>query len=283
MAAPLKDKVTRELNLEQVELLDGDSILAEIDERSGSSPVALRIASEVDSTNDRLLAMPASQRHRMALLAEHQTSGRGRRGRRWVSPYGRNIYLSLGWTFESGASALGCLPLVVALAACDALAQAGLQGQRVKWPNDLLLDGRKLGGCLVDIQGDASGPSHAVMGVGLNLYMPAGLPEAAAIDQPWTDLGAALPGQSRNRLAGLLLNAMLAKTSQFSSQGFQPLQAEWRARDGLAGQQVELSHASGTVCGRVLGITARGALRLQLSSGTGEYAAGEVSIRNRDS
>lgn len=273
----------RELNLEQVELLDRDSILAEIDERFGSPPLALRIESEVDSTNDRLLAMPANQRHRMALLAEHQTSGRGRRGRQWVSPYGRNIYLSMGWTFESGASALGCLPLVVALAACDALAQAGLRGQRVKWPNDLLLDGRKLGGCLVDIQGDASGPCHAVMGVGLNLYMPAGLPETVAIDQPWTDLSAALPGLSRNRLAGQLLNAMLAKTSQFSRQGFQPLQAEWRVRDGLAGQQVELHHAGGTVRGRVLGITAHGALRLQLSSGTGEYPAGEVSIRNRDS
>ena len=275
--------MTRKLNEEQAELLDRDSILAEIDERFGAPPLVLRIESEVDSTNDRLLAMPASQRHRMALLAEHQTAGRGRRGRQWVSPCGRNIYLSLGWTFETGASALGCLPLVVALAACDALAQAGLTDHRVKWPNDLMLDGRKLGGCLVDIQGDAKGPCHAVMGVGLNLYMPSGLPEAAAIDQPWTDLGAALPGLSRNRLAGLLLNAMLAKTSQFSSQGFQPLQAEWRARDGLAGQQVELSHASGTVRGQVLGITARGALRLQFSSGTGEYAAGEVSIRNRDS
>ncbi|HSM68800.1 MAG TPA: biotin--[acetyl-CoA-carboxylase] ligase [Xanthomonadales bacterium] len=275
--------MTRKLNEEQAELLDRDSILAEIDERFGAPPLVLRIESEVDSTNDRLLAMPASQRHRMALLAEHQTAGRGRRGRQWVSPCGRNIYLSLGWTFETGASALGCLPLVVALAACDALAQAGLTDHRVKWPNDLMLDGRKLGGCLVDIQGDAKGPCHAVMGVGLNLYMPSGLPEAAAIDQPWTDLGAALPGLSRNRLAGLLLNAMLAKTSQFSSQGFQPLQAEWRARDGLAGQQVELSHASGTVRGRVLGISDRGALRLQLSSGTGEYTAGEVSIRNRDS
>lgn len=275
--------MTRELNLEQVEALDRESILAEIDERFGAPPLALSIASEVDSTNDRLLAMPASERHRMALLAEHQTRGRGRRGRQWVSPYGRNIYLSLGWTFESGVDEMGCLPLVVALAACDALAQAGLQGHRVKWPNDLMLDGRKLGGCLVDMQGEANGPCHAVMGIGLNLHMPSGLPEAAAIDQPWTDLGAALPGLGRNRLAGQLLNAMLTKTSQFASQGFQPLQAEWRARDGLAGQQVELSHASGTVCGQVLGITARGALRLQLSSGTGEYAAGEVSIRNRDS
>lgn len=275
--------MTPEFNQEQVELLDRDSILAEIDDRFGSPPLALRIASEVDSTNDRLLAMPASQRHRVALLAEHQTRGRGRRGRQWVSPYGRNIYLSMGWTFELGAAELGCLPLVVALAACEALARLGLKDQRVKWPNDLLLGGRKLGGCLVDIQSDVNGPCHAVMGVGLNLHMPAGLPETAAIDQPWTDLGAALPGLSRNRLAGQLLNAMLAKTSQFARQGFQPLQAEWRARDGLAGQQVELSHASGTVRGRVLGITARGALRLQLSSGTGEYAAGEVSIRNRDS
>jgi BirA family biotin operon repressor/biotin-[acetyl-CoA-carboxylase] ligase len=273
----------RELSQGQVEPLDRDLILAEIDEHFGSPPLALRIEPVVDSTNDRLLALPASQRHRMALLAEHQTSGRGRRGRHWVSPHGRNIYLSLGWTFESGVDALGCLPLVVALAACNALAWAGLANHRVKWPNDVLLGGRKLGGCLVDVQGDASGPCHAVMGVGLNLYMPAGLPEAGAIDQPWTDLAAALPGLSRNRLAGLLLQALLEKTGQFASQGFESLQAEWQARDGLVGQQVELSHASGTIRGRVLGISDRGALRLQLSSGTGEYTAGEVSIRNRDS
>jgi len=275
--------VKRELNQERGELLDRDSILAELGDRPGSAGVDLRIESVVDSTNDRLLAMPARQRHRMALLAERQTRGRGRRGRQWVSPFGRNIYLSLGWTFDSAVAKLGCLPLVVALAACDALAQAGLADHRVKWPNDLLLEGRKLGGCLVDIQGDAGGPCHAVMGIGLNLHMPVGLPEAGAIDQPWTDLGASLPGLSRNRLAGLLLNAMLEKTGLFASHGFQPLQAEWRARDALLGQQVELSHPTGTVRGRVLGITARGALRLQLSSGTGEYTAGEVSIRNRDS
>jgi BirA family biotin operon repressor/biotin-[acetyl-CoA-carboxylase] ligase len=270
---------------EPLDLLNQAAILDALDPEAAAALGSLHIAGVVDSTNDWLLALPPGQRHGMALLAERQTAGRGRRGRSWVSPYARNLYLSLGWTFESGAAQLGCLPLLVALAACDALDRAGLEGHGVKWPNDLLLDGRKLGGCLVEIQGDASGPCHAVMGIGINLRMPESLLEAQGINQPWADLGDALPGLSRNRMASLLLGAMLVRVGLFAQTGFAPLREAWQQRDALAGLEVELQHATGAVRGRVLGISDYGALRLQLPSGTAEYTAGEVKVqlRHRDS
>lgn len=266
-----------------LELLDADLIRDAMSPDAARSVRGLRVLDVVDSTNDRLLALPVAQRHGVVMLAECQTAGRGRRGRNWVSPYARNLYLSLGWTFDAGVAELGCLPLVVALAACQALDRAGLEGHQVKWPNDLLLDGRKLGGCLVEIQGDASGPCFAVVGIGLNIRMPRETAETAAIDQPWIDLSKALPAVSRNRLAAGLANELLLRLERFSGEGFGPLQADWRRRDALAGKAVELQFAGGLRRGRVLGVSPLGALRLQSDSGIAEYTAGEVSIRHRDS
>lgn len=267
---------------EALELLDADAIRNSVSPDAANALCDLHVLDVTDSTNDRMLALTAAERHGVVILAEHQTAGRGRRGRSWVSPYARNLYLSLGWTFDTGAAELGCLPLVVALAACKALDRAGLEGHQVKWPNDLLLDGRKLGGCLVEIQGDASGPCFAVVGVGLNIRMPRETAETTAIDQPWIDLSEALPAVSRNRLAAGLANELLLGLERFAGEGFGPLQADWSRRDALAGKEVTLQLASGVRRGRALGVSPSGALRLQSDSGIAEYTAGEVSIRHRD-
>ncbi len=146
---------------EALELLDRERILAAM----GASRAALgnvRVLATCDSTNDVVRKLGRDEAHGAAVLAERQTAGRGRHGRRWHSPFARNLYLSLGWIFERGVAELGGLPLVVALAATRAIRGAGLRAQGVKWPNDLVVDGRKLGGCLVEIQGDANGPCRAV-------------------------------------------------------------------------------------------------------------------------
>lgn len=263
---------------EPMELLDEAHIVSGLPGPVVAALESLKILDSVDSTNDRLLALPARERHGKVLIAEHQTAGRGRQNRNWVSPFGRNIYLSLGWRFERGAADLGCLPLVLALAACDALDRVGLVGHGVKWPNDLQIAGRKLGGCLVEIQGDANGPCHAVLGIGLNACMPQSLSEAQGIAQPWASVAEFVEGLSRNRLAGELLGSIVTYILGFEARGFEPYGEEWNNRDVLAGRRITLQGPGGSVSGLVLGITGQGALRLQSAAGTAEYTGGEVSV-----
>lgn len=259
-----------------LELLDHAAVLSNCDESVRGRLAGLEILQQCDSTNAELLRRPAGSRHGQAILAEVQSSGRGRRGRHWHSPFGRNIYLSLGWRFERGLRALSCLPLVVALAASRAIHDAGLRTQKVKWPNDLVLDGHKLGGCLVEIQGDVNGPCLAVMGVGINVFMvgDAGVND---IGQPWSDLGSQLPAVSRNRLAGRVISELLTGLQRFEAKGFAPFLRQWRRLDALAGQHVNLLQGRDRISGIARGIGDQGGLLLESGGRLTEYQAGEVS------
>ena len=262
---------------EPLELLDQASILALMDPEIHKKLTGLNIEATLDSTNSALQRLPVKEQHAAVILAEHQATGRGRRGRQWHSPYGRNLYLSLGWRFEKSLSELGCLPLVVALAAAQSLGRAGLIGHRVKWPNDLTLDGRKLCGCLVEVQGDAQGPCHAVLGVGINVHMPES-GAATGIDQPWTDLHSQLPGCSRNRLAALLMEELIKQLILFSEQGFAPFRDHWKQMDGLNGRTIKVYSGSGFVQGTATGIDDRGALLLDTGKEVLKLYSGEVSL-----
>lgn len=262
---------------EPLELLDRAKILSAMDPAGSARLRSLHIASSVDSTNAALRRLAAEDQHAAVIIAEHQTGGRGRRGRQWHSPYARNLYLSMGWMFDRALSELGCLPLVVALAAVQALERMGLEGQRVKWPNDLTLDGRKLCGCLVEVQGDSQGPCHAVLGIGINVHMPvSALTEG--IDQPWTDLHSRLPGCSRNTLAGLLLDELATCLERFAARGFAPFSDTWERWDGLRGLTVGVLTANGEVRGTAAGIDASGALRLDTGSEILKLHSGDVSL-----
>jgi BirA family biotin operon repressor/biotin-[acetyl-CoA-carboxylase] ligase len=263
---------------EPLELLEPDSILTGMVADVSRKLRSLQIESSLDSTNAALRRMAVEEQHAAVIIAEHQTLGRGRRGRQWHSPFGRNLYLSMGWKFEKALSELGCLPLVVALATAQALSRAGLSGQQVKWPNDLLLDGRKLCGCLVEVQGDSQGPCHAVLGVGLNVHMPASN-STAAIDQPWTDLNSRVPGCSRNRLASLLLEELLTALESFAANGFDPFREHWAQLDGLAGRDIEVETGNGPVRGKASGIDESGALKLDTGTQILRLHSGEVSLR----
>ncbi|NNE06682.1 MAG: biotin--[acetyl-CoA-carboxylase] ligase [Xanthomonadales bacterium] len=265
---------------EPLELLDSESILSELGADSRSLLDQLHVLGAVDSTNDWLQARAPGSRHARAVVAEQQLAGKGRRGRSWVSPFGRNIYLSLAWRFELGVAEVACLPLVVAIAACEALESAGVAGVMIKWPNDLVLNGAKLGGCLVEVQGDAAGPCLAIMGVGINVRMgPAG---GQAIDQPWTEAVSVDPGISRNRLAGQLLHSLLHQIIDFASNGFASFDEAWNARDVLRGRPVTVSQPGQCHHGIARGISPLGGLLLQSSAGVAEYRAGEVSIRQKE-
>lgn len=252
-------------------------ILGQMDDRARDKITNLIIETSLDSTNSALQRMQVAQQHGTAILAEHQTAGRGRRGRQWHSPEGGNLYLSLGWRFAQPLAELGCLPLVVALSTATALTRSGLEGHSIKWPNDLLLEGRKLCGCLVEVQGDARGPFHAVLGVGINIHMPLSAANTA-IDQPWTDLSTHLPDCSRNSLAALLLEELLAQISLFAEKGFAPFTQQWEKMDGLRGQYVDIVAGQKTLHGTVTGIDASGALLLDTGVETLSLHSGEVSI-----
>lgn len=266
---------------EPLELLDRALIEGGIPQRLRSRLNGLEIVHSVHSTNAELAARPPGRQHAVALLAERQTAGRGRRGRAWFSPLARNVYLSLAWRFETGIADLSPLPLLLALAASEALEAAGLDDHRIKWPNDLLLDGRKLGGCLAEVQGDAAGPCLAVLGIGLNVRMPAATPGADAIDQPWTDVASHLPEVSRNRLAAGLVAALLDHLDRFERQGFEPFLESWSQRDDLASRTIRVRHPGGPIDGVARGVSPRGGLIVETPAGRRELHAGEVSVRAR--
>ena len=263
---------------EPLELLDGTLILAGLDPAVREKLRDLDIESSLDSTNSALRRLAVEDQHAAVILAEHQSGGRGRRGRQWHSPYARNIYLSIGWKLENSLSELGCLSLVVALATARALSRAGLNGHTVKWPNDLLLDGRKLCGCLVEVQGDAQGPCHAVLGVGINVHMPAS-EFTEEIDQPWTDVHSRLSDCSRNTLAILLLEELVTGLGLFAGKGFAPFRDDWKQWDGLRGQTIEVDAGKNTLRGTAVGISESGALLLDTGNDILKLYSGEVSLR----
>ncbi|RPH94206.1 MAG: biotin--[acetyl-CoA-carboxylase] ligase [Lysobacterales bacterium] len=250
----------------------------------------LTVLGETDSTNAVLARLPPDRRHAHAVLAEAQTRGRGRRQRHWYSPAGGNIYLSLGWRFEPAPPHLTTLPLVAGVCACRALERAGLRSHGVKWPNDILVNGAKLAGILVETLTAAGRAVLAVIGIGLNVRMPGGatgLP-AGAVDRPWTDLASQLPAAQReigrNALAALLLEELLSGLERYAAEGFEPFREDWNRRDLLAGKRVGLEgngpFPSGMAhSGTALGIDEGGGLVVDIDGyGAQVLHAAEVSI-----
>src|SRR5690606_6599169 len=180
-----------------VELLDAARISDELGAAGRRRLGDLAVHWQIDSTSSELLRRAATDpRDGLACLAEVQSAGRGRRGRAWRTPLGGGLALSLLKRFDDGMGALGGLSLVAGVAAVRALADCGIAGVGLKWPNDLYAQGRKLGGILVELGGDATGPCHAVIGIGLNLRIDA---ETASIDQPWIDLATLAGGVPPSR------------------------------------------------------------------------------------
>ena len=261
-----------------VELLEVERIRAQLQAATAGALSSLEVAWSLDSTNSELLRRKAPERGVDVLLAEQQTGGRGRRGRQWASPIAANLYLSLSRQFSGGLARLGGLSLVVGVAAAEALRRAGYAEVGVKWPNDLLVHGRKLGGILVEGGGEHGGPVRAVIGIGVNVRMPAAV--AATIDQAWTDLAGLGEGApSRNALAAQLLDALLPALEQFDREGLSPFLTRYAALDVLAGRAVTVHGPQGDEHGVAEGIGEDGALRVRVGHAVRRVHAGEVSVR----
>ena len=263
-----------------IDLLDRSRIADALAPETAAALAGLIVLDAVGSTNGHLMGqrLPRSGLG-IACVAEQQTAGRGRRGRTWVSPFGANVYLSLLWQFELPAVALAGLSLAVGVAVAEALRRLGVADAALKWPNDLLWRGRKLGGILVELSGEAEGPTRAVVGVGVNHRMPAA--SAALIDQDWTDLAGAVPHAlpSRCALVAGLLDRLVAAMRQFGASGLAPFLPAWDELDGLRGMAVVVRTGDRAIAGKELGVAPSGALRLLTDEGERQYLAGEVSVR----
>jgi BirA family biotin operon repressor/biotin-[acetyl-CoA-carboxylase] ligase len=236
-----------------------------------------------DSTNALLLARGQSQPGRFDYVtAEYQSAGRGRRGRTWFAPPGGAICLSWSWSFDVLPPQSGALSLAIGVSALRALDRCGVRGIGLKWPNDLLVDGRKLGGILIELKSESGGPALVVVGIGLNVALSREVSESVAASGTqatdlWT-LGA--NGLDRSALVAALLAAGVDAVLQFSREGLAPFLDEFREADALRGREVVVSGVQENVHGTALGVDTDGALLLATATGQRRFLSGEVSVRH---
>lgn len=273
-----------------LDLLDAGAIAAALPAGSRQAISALDVAWALDSTNSELLRREGRSGDGVeVLLAERQTGGRGRRGRTWASPLAAHLYLSIARGFSGGLARLGGLSLAAGVAVAEALAESGFAGVRLKWPNDLVIvaEGglRKLGGLLVEGSGEYAGAARAVLGVGINVRMPAAV--AATIDQPWIDLAGLVDRDgrtppARNQLAAVVIAALVDAMERFDREGLAPFLPRYAALDALAGEVVVVQGPHDARTGVALGVAEDGALRLRLDDGSERRVhGGEVSVRRQ--
>ncbi|WKD49399.1 bifunctional biotin--[acetyl-CoA-carboxylase] ligase/biotin operon repressor BirA [Microbulbifer spongiae] len=263
-----------------LDLLAAEKIHAALGDRSRSLLRSLILRDEVDSTNAQLLAlMEAGTGHAVVMFAEHQSTGRGRRGRHWVSPFGAGILLSVGWEFSGGVQSLEGLSLSVGVALARALGRFEVPGVRLKWPNDIWCRGRKLAGVLLELKGDLTDRCGVVIGIGLNSGLRG--QAACAIDQPWADLQQVCPGIPRNLLAATILDELLPLLKDYPEQGFRAYRDAWAALDQFAGQPVVLQSGTETWRGTAAGVSDKGALILEMAGELKYFHGGEISLRGQ--
>ena len=264
-------------------LAQGFELLAAVDIRAhlnAASPRHIDVFHSLESTNTFAREQAANRDYAGSVVfAERQTAGRGRRGKEWLSPFGASIYMSVLWDFEQGAQALQGLSLAVGVAVRRALLELGLADVSLKWPNDIYVKGKKLGGILLEMVGDPEGHCSVVIGIGINVSMPIAIGQN--IDQPWTDLDSELlSAVSRNKLAARLIDEIFTLLADFETVGFSAYRDEWESADAFSGLQCAIITPRETVSGVLLGVDNNGAVRLRLADGSIQrFIGGELSLR----
>lgn len=238
----------------------------------------LSVLDDTPSTSDHILALDPVQRQGAVCIAEHQRAGRGRRGRSWIAAPYSNIMMSMGWRFEGGVARLAGLSLAIAVAVARALEQFGVHDHGLKWPNDVMWGGRKLAGLLIELQGESTGPTEVVIGLGLNVRMGK---MGDAIDQPHVDLAEILAmTPDRNALVAALAAELACACARFDAEGFAPFIKPWQSLHVHQGREVEIYRGENRRRGIAEGIDETGALRLRTTAGKIELMhSGEVSLR----
>jgi BirA family biotin operon repressor/biotin-[acetyl-CoA-carboxylase] ligase len=280
---------------ESVSLLDRECVLRRLGSSAGRFNVQL--CDVLDSTNTHLVALAAEGAPTGTVVAaELQRAGRGRLGRTWHSSIAGALTFSVLWRFAAGAGALAGLSLAVGVALVRALGKLDAADVRLKWPNDLVANGAKLGGILIEMQGDALGPSAAVIGIGLNVKLSPQI--RALIDQPVTDLvsvcrdsitphpdplavhGERAGSVDRNAALAAVLAELAGVLDVFSERGFSPLKAEWQRAHAFDGEEITLRFPTGvTEQAVVRGVTDSGALLVEKGGSLVPVHSAEISVR----
>lgn len=235
---------------------------------------------KIDSTNAEIKRLIKQGCLRRLVIAEEQTAGMGRRGRRWASPYAANVYLSLAWPVTRGVAQLEGLSLVIGLAVYRTLKPHLSHELGLKWPNDVLVGDRKISGILIELMGDPADSCFAVIGIGINVNQAVDVEEIA---NPWTSV-LLETGQAadRNQLIADLLANLDFLLEQQANQGFAVLREDWQAAHLWQGRKVALSFADKEIEGVVQGVNNKGELGLLLDDGVRYFAGGEISVRLRN-
>jgi BirA family transcriptional regulator, biotin operon repressor / biotin---[acetyl-CoA-carboxylase] ligase len=262
-----------------IELLDKNLVLAAIGEQRAW--FNLQILDEVASTNTYLMQQKGIA-HATCVAAHVQTNGKGRRGRTWVSQLGASLTFSLLWRFQCGAAALSGLSLAVGVALIRALNSLGVNQAQLKWPNDVLVEGSKLAGILIELQGDLEGPSAAVIGIGVNLHLPKNVLDS--IDQSAIDLSnVSAKAINQNELLGVVLKHLADVLSSFETHGFIGLRDEWLSYHAYENKPVRMLLPNGTdVQGTVKSVADDGILLVETALGLQRFSAGEISLRGQN-
>lgn len=254
-----------------LQLLNEESIARQLDQnRVAVIPV-------IDSTNQYLMDRMDSLQSGDACVAEYQQAGRGRRGRQWFSPFSSNLYLSMYWRLEQGPAAAMGLSLVIGIVMAEVLKELGAAGVKVKWPNDIYLQDRKLAGILVELTGKTGDAAQLVIGAGLNLAMRSA--DAAVVNQGWITLQEAGINIDRNVLTALLVNKMRHTLLEFERDGLTPFIERWSVLDNYLNRPVKLLIGDREVLGIARGIDQQGALLLEQDGVIKAWVGGEISLR----
>ncbi len=259
---------------EPIQLLDEEQIARQIEHgRVTVLPV-------IDSTNQYLMDRLGELQSGDACVAEYQQAGRGRRGRKWFSPFGSNLYLSMYWRLEQGPAAAIGLSLVIGIVIAEVLQSLGADKVRVKWPNDLYLQDRKLSGILVELTGKTGDAAHIVNGAGINLMMRR--VESDVVNQGWISLQEAGMTIDRNTLAACLIKELRAGFKLFENEGLAPYLTRWEKLDNFINRPVKLIIGDKEVVGISRGIDAQGALLLEQDGVIKPWIGGEISLRSAE-
>jgi BirA family biotin operon repressor/biotin-[acetyl-CoA-carboxylase] ligase len=264
--------------LQPVTLLDEQAVLSAMGTQSAL--LKLEIHDHLESTNTYLMKkLSDGQTHANCVAANLQTKGRGRRGRTWQAGLGASLTFSVLWRFQCGAADLSGLSLAVGIALIRALHSLGVTQAQLKWPNDVLIDREKLAGILIELQGDMEGPSIAVIGMGINLNLPANIKQQ--IDQPATDLASVMQEPiNPNALLGAALKHLTDVLSTFEQRGFASVRDEWTRHHAYHLQAVKVLNPNGSeTSGTVINVAEDGNLLVKTAFGEQRFSSGEISLR----
>ncbi|ARD63183.1 biotin--[acetyl-CoA-carboxylase] synthetase [Kosakonia radicincitans DSM 16656] len=259
---------------EPIQLLDEALIRSRITQGN------IAVLPVIDSTNQYLLDRLNELHSGDACVAEYQQAGRGRRGRKWISPFGSNLYISMYWRLDQGPAAAIGLSLVIGIVMAEVLRDLGADQVRVKWPNDLYLQDRKLAGILVELTGKTGDAAQIVVGAGVNLMMRKA--QAEDISQSWINLQEAGVRIDRNMLAIRLVTELRTALKCFEQEGLAPFLSRWEKLDNFINRPVKLIIGEREIIGISRGIDAQGALLLEQDGVIKPWVGGEISLRSAE-